>query len=59
MGYSPWGHKELDMTERLTQTKNVFFGEVCFQINCHFLLLLDSLLHFESSLCMLDTSSLS
>ena len=20
MGYSPWGHKELDMTERLTPT---------------------------------------
>ena len=24
MGYSPWGHKELDITEQLTQTYNRF-----------------------------------
>ena len=23
MGYSPWGHKELDMTERLTHKRQV------------------------------------
>ena len=23
MGYSPWGHKELDLTERLTLTKEI------------------------------------
>ena len=24
MGYSPWGFKESDMTEKITHTKNVF-----------------------------------
>ena len=31
MGYSPWGHKELDMTERLTLS---LFKEIFILINC-------------------------
>ena len=30
MGYSPWGHKELDMTERLTLSFFHFHTKVCF-----------------------------
>ena len=26
MGYSPWGHKESDMTERLSKAQPVFLG---------------------------------
>ena len=28
-GYSPWGHKELDTTERLTHTPETFFYKMC------------------------------
>ena len=33
-GYSPWGRKESDMTERLSHTQNSFNLEVSLQIIC-------------------------
>ena len=29
MGYSPWGHKELDMTERLTLSLHFHEDDYC------------------------------
>ena len=29
VGYSPWGHKESDMTERLSLTQNKIFSFIC------------------------------
>ena len=37
-GYSPWGHKESDTTERLTVSH---FTTFCFQISCHLYLCLN------------------
>ena len=27
MGYSPWGHKDLDMTERLSMTHSIIVSD--------------------------------
>ena len=32
VGYSPWSHKELDMTEQLTDTN---IETVCFNVRCN------------------------
>ena len=34
-GYSPWGHKELDMTEQLTESENLEIN-TCLSRNKHF-----------------------
>ena len=34
MGYSPWGRKELDTTERLTQQLVIFEGDLTSFIMC-------------------------
>ena len=44
-GYSPWGHKELDMTEQLSFTQNFLFQ--CVSVILHFFLLLSYFLNWS------------
>ena len=47
MGYSPWGHKQLDMTERLTFT---FWIPVEFKVNARKCRQLNKTLSIESEM---------
>ena len=44
MGYSPWGHKELDMTEQLTHTHSCLPTYVCLFLQIEEKLLIEKLI---------------
>ena len=56
MGYSPWGHKEVDMTERLTLSA---FINVSNNANYSFVIVLSSFFFFWKSLIRNEDSPVS
>ena len=54
VGYSPWGHKEVDMTEQLTLST---FNNVSNNANYSFVIFLSSFFFFWKSLIRYEDSS--